>query len=156
MVCAKVVQKGSGRQKKNHLTMRIRAKSIAWEINRAMIDALKLPIYKLCNIFSCSLPSAAFCESMQKKYTMQTENRRFKHFDKVVDEFFPVFVYFHISFFMPLFCACNICGISVFANILRHNYHVNLDMPFNAINIDAYQRFVGKCLSLLRTTGEGS
>lgn len=85
---------------------------------------------------------------VKKKDTMQqqTENRRSKHSDTVVDEFFPVLVHFHISS-IQRFSSQSVFHIvyRLCSNILRHNYHVNLDSCY-AINVDSDQQNILRVL----------
>lgn len=137
--------------------MRIRAKSIHSLGNKPRNDwcaqTTHLQIMQYIFVFS---PFCCFLRAHAKKIHNADGKQKIQTFWYGcwwIFSGFRIFPYiFRCAVFLPLFCACNICGISVFANILRHNYHVNLDMPFNAINIDAYQRFVGKCFTFQRTT----
>lgn len=94
-------------------------------------------------IFSCSLLCLLILLARKKRNnaTADRENIRFEHSDTVVDEFFPVFrsrISIYLSFSAFLLSVFHIV-YQLRSNILRHNYHVNLDSAY-AINVDSDQQ----------------
>lgn len=104
-------------------------------------------------IFSRSLLCLLILLARKKRNnaTADRENTRSKHSDTVVDEFFPVFrsrISIHLSFSAFRLRVFHIV-YQLRSNILRHNYHVNLDSCY-AINgdFDQQQNSFARCNKL--------